>query len=63
MGHCAVLQRAGIGYSLGQVNIGSQDFGLLTLRARADFGKYFGVEGEGSFGFIDQSPVIGGVTV
>ncbi len=52
---------AGIGYT--GVNIGSQDFGLLTLRARADFGKYLGVEGEGSVGFIDQSPVIGGVTV
>jgi outer membrane immunogenic protein len=52
---------AGIGYT--GVNIDSADYGLLTLRGRADFAKYFGVEGEASVGMVDQSKEINGVTV
>jgi hypothetical protein len=56
-----VSYQASVGYT--GVNIDSQDFGLVTFRARADFAKYFGVEGEGSFGFIDQTTDVNGVHI
>jgi hypothetical protein len=56
-----VSYSASVGYT--GVNIDSQDFGLVTLRARADFAKYFGVEGEGSFGVVDQSTDVNGVHI
>jgi hypothetical protein len=37
------------------------DLGAVTFRLGADLGKYFGVEGEGSFGVVDQDGSIGGV--
>jgi hypothetical protein len=36
--------------------------GAVTLRAGADFGKYVGVEGEGSFGVTDASVAVHGYT-
>jgi hypothetical protein len=36
------------------------NLGAVTLRAGADFGKYLGVEGEGSFGVTDASSAVRG---
>ena len=54
-----VSYNAGIGYT--GVQTSGADLGAITLRAGADFGKYFGVEGEGSFGVNDQNGSIGSV--
>jgi len=54
-----VTYNAGIGYT--GVNTSGADLGAITLRAGADFGKYFGVEGEGSFGVNDEHGTISGV--
>jgi hypothetical protein len=54
-----VTYNAGIGYT--GVNTSGADIGAITLRAGADFGKYFGVEGEGSFGVNDQNGSVGTV--
>jgi hypothetical protein len=37
-----------------------QNLGAVTLRAGADFGKYVGVEGEGSFGVTDANTAVHG---
>jgi len=37
------------------------DLGAVTFRLGADLGKYFGVEGEGSFGVVDQNGSFSGV--
>jgi outer membrane immunogenic protein len=55
-----VSYSASFGYT--DANIGSLNFGMATLRARADFANYFGVEGEASVGMVDQNPMISGVT-
>ena len=39
------------------------NFGAVTLRAGADFGKYVGVEGEGSFGVMDGGASALGQTI
>ena len=52
-----VTYNAGIGYT--GVNTSGADLGAITLRAGADFGKYVGVEGEGSFGVNDENGHIG----
>jgi hypothetical protein len=51
---------ASLGYT--DANIGGLNFGMATVRAHADFAKYFGLEGEVSVGMVDQNPMIGGVT-
>lgn len=51
---------ASVGYT--GINTNALGFGAATFRAGADFGKYFGVEGEGAFGIVDQSKAIAGVT-
>lgn len=52
-----VTYNAGIGYT--GVDTQGADLGAITLRAGADFGKYLGVEGEGSFGVVDQNGTFG----
>jgi len=37
------------------------DLGAITLRLGADFGRYLGVEGEGSFGVVDENGSVDGV--
>ena len=39
------------------------NFGAVTLRAGADFGKYVGVEAEGAFGVMDGGGSLGGATI
>jgi len=51
---------ASIGYT--DANIGSLNFGMATFRARADFAKMFGVEGEAGVGIVDQNPMVGNLT-
>ena len=50
---------ASIGYT--GINTQGAGFGEVTLRAGANFGKYFGLEAEGGFGIIDDNAVLGGV--
>jgi hypothetical protein len=54
-----VTYNAGVGYT--GIDTSGADIGAITLRAGADFGKYFGVEGEGSFGVNDQDGQVGQV--
>jgi hypothetical protein len=56
-----VSYQASLGYT--DANIGSLNFGMATLRARADFAKYFGLEGEAGVGIVDQNPMVGSVTL
>jgi hypothetical protein len=42
------------------VSWSGQNLGAVTLRAGADFGKYLGVEGEGSFGVTDANTAVHG---
>lgn len=51
---------ASLGYT--GVNVDGLGLGAVSLRAGADFGKYFGVEGEGAFGVVDQHSQIAGVS-
>jgi hypothetical protein len=44
---------AGVSYQ--SLNIGSGSVGAITIRAGADFGKYFGLEGEGGWGVDDHN--------
>ena len=46
-----ISYNAGIGYT--GIDLPGKDLGGITLRAGADFGKYFGVEGEATFGTAD----------
>ncbi|MGZ3275752.1 MAG: porin family protein [Caulobacteraceae bacterium] len=46
-----ISYNAGIGYT--GIDLPGKDLGGITLRAGADFGKYFGVEGEATFGTTD----------
>jgi hypothetical protein len=46
-----VSYNAGVGYT--GIDLPGKDLGGITLRAGADFGKYFGVEGEATFGTTD----------
>jgi hypothetical protein len=55
-----VSYSASVGYT--DANIGSLNFGLATVRARADFAKFLGVEGEAGVGIVDQNPMVGSVT-
>ena len=50
--------------SLGYTGIAwaGNNLGAVTLRAGADFGKYLGVEGEGSFGVSDAAVSLGGAS-
>ena len=43
-----VTFNGGVGYT--GIDLPGKDLGGITLRAGADFGKYFGVEGEATFG-------------
>jgi hypothetical protein len=54
-----VTYNAGIGYS--GIHTDGADLGAISLRLGADFGKYVGVEGEGSFGVVDQDGSVSGV--
>lgn len=55
-----ITYNAGLGFTgLSQPR---NDLGGITLRAGANFGKYFGLEGEGSFGVMDSEDVLGAVT-
>jgi outer membrane immunogenic protein len=56
----AATYNAGAGYT--GLNTQGLGFGMATLRAGADFGKYVGVEAEGAFGVIDQTPTLKGVS-
>lgn len=55
-----VSYNASLGYT--GVTWGGNNLGAVTLRAGADFGKYVGVEGEGSFGVSDASVSLGGAS-
>ena len=46
-----ISYNASIGYT--GIDLPGKDLGGITLRAGADFGKYFGVEGEATFGTQD----------
>jgi hypothetical protein len=46
-----ISYNASLGYT--GFSLPRADFGAVTLRAGADFGKYLGLEGEGSFGVTD----------
>ena len=54
-----VTYTVGVGYT--GASTSGADLGAITLRAGANFGKYFGVEGEGSFGVNDQRGSLSGV--
>lgn len=60
----ASLAPNGYNASIGYTNIGSDrvNLGAVTIRAGAGFGKYFGVEGEGSFGVDDHNGEVGTLT-
>jgi len=47
-----ISYNAGVGYT--GFSIPRADISAVTIRAGADFGKYFGVEGEGAFGLGDS---------
>ena len=51
---------ASLGYT-GSTFAGN-NLGAVTIRAGADFGKYVGVEGEGSFGVSDAAVSLGGAS-
>ena len=51
---------ASLGYT--GLSWGGNNLGAVTLRAGADFGKYVGVEGEGSFGVSDAAVSLGGAS-
>jgi hypothetical protein len=55
-----VTYNASLGYT--GVTWGGNNLGAVTLRAGADFGKYVGVEGEGSFGVSDAAVSLGGAS-
>jgi outer membrane immunogenic protein len=54
-----VTYEGSIGYTGIQVN--GADLGAIDLRARANFGQYVGIEGEGAFGVNDQDGNVGSV--
>jgi hypothetical protein len=51
---------ASLGYT--GLSWAGNNLGAVTLRAGADFGKYLGVEGEGSFGVSDAAVSLGDVS-
>jgi hypothetical protein len=55
-----VSYNASLGYT--GVSWAGNNLGAVTLRAGADFGKYLGVEGEGSFGVADAAVSLGGAS-
>lgn len=55
-----VSYNASLGYT--GLSWAGNNLGAVTLRAGADFGKYLGVEGEGSFGVSDAAVSFGGAS-
>ncbi len=55
-----VSYNASLGYT--GVSWAGNNLGAVTLRAGADFGKYLGVEGEGSFGVADAAVSLAGAS-
>ena len=48
-----ITYNGSIGYT--GIHASGADLGAVTLRLGADLGKYLGVEGEGSFGVVDEN--------
>jgi outer membrane immunogenic protein len=55
-----VTYNASLGYT--GIAWAGNNLGAVTLRAGADFGKYLGVEGEGSFGVADATVSLDGAS-